>query len=136
MACFDEIFELGGGREMVSADRMRELLSVQRCHVSPSMIRLSNKSFSYDAALILSDVLRGFRAIQTADISDIIAGRPEDEALKVLKEICDSLSENSLEVVDISDNALGSKGVIACSAIFKMKSIKVSMLILCCFIFT
>ena len=43
--------------------------------------------------------------------SDIIAGRPEEEALAVMKCICDSVNPNSLNSVNVSDNAIGFKGV-------------------------
>ena len=52
--------------------------------------------------------------MHVADISDIIAGRPEDEALRTLGIICGSLKKFDLVEVNLSDNALGAKGVEAC----------------------
>lgn len=43
------------------------------------------------------------------DISDIIAGKHETEALRVLEIICNSLAGRKLKSIDISDNALGEK---------------------------
>lgn len=54
----------------------------------PISIKLSNKSFDQGAAHVIAARLREFKNIQVADLSDIIAGRPEDEALKVLEIIC------------------------------------------------
>ena len=42
------VFEIGGGREMVSGDRARELLG--NAPPSPHTIRLSNKSFSLEVS--------------------------------------------------------------------------------------
>lgn len=55
---------------------------------NPTSIKLSNKSFDQDAANVIATRLREFQSIEVADLSDIIAGRPEDEALKVLEIIC------------------------------------------------
>lgn len=49
-----------------------------------------------------------------ADISDIIAGRPEAEVLAVLRSVAAALKGCELASLNISDNALGEKGVRAC----------------------
>jgi len=90
------IFEFGGGREMVETDRLNELLQTLTQIRNPSVIRLSNKSFSHPAAEALGEILVNFKNVKVADISDIIAGRPETEALKTLTTLCNSLSGNTL----------------------------------------
>ncbi len=80
-------FKLGGGREMVTEERMRELLLAIPEDLDPTHVYLSNKSFTLPAAELLASRLRGYKLVVVADLSDIIAGRPEDEALKV-KEQC------------------------------------------------
>ena len=92
----DELFQLGGGREMVEYDRLHELLIPLANIRNPSIIRLSNKSFSHPAAQALAEVLLQFKNVKTADISDVIAGRPETEALNTLSTLCTSLSGNTL----------------------------------------
>jgi len=42
-------------------------------------------------------------------LSDIIASRPEVEALKVLEIVCGALKGRKLKSIDLSDNALGEK---------------------------
>ncbi len=54
----------------------------------PIIVKLSNKSFDHEAAKLIAAEIEKFRFIQVADLSDIIAGRPEIEALKVLETIC------------------------------------------------
>ena len=129
MASFNEsqsvIFQLDGGRELLNGSRMEELLATIPMDLDPTVIRLSNKSFSVEAAEIIAVRLKEFKNVTIADISDIIAGRPEDEALQALTIICNSLSTNKLVELNISDNALGSKGVYACSSLISIKTIEV-----------
>jgi hypothetical protein len=65
-----------------------------------------------------------------ADISDIIAGRPTDEALKTLHIICSSLKKFNLVMVNVSDNALGPKGIEACRGVLTSSSLEVMMVII------
>ena len=58
-----------------------------------------------------------------ADISDIIAGRPEKEVLGALRIISQALAEAKLKTLDLSDNALGQKGIIACTQAFAQQVI-------------
>jgi len=98
--------------------------STQRCAIPlVHTIRLSNKSYTADAAKILASFLTedGESSVASgtvvADLSDIIAGRMEEEGLVVLRTLCDSFKLSSLEEVDLSDNALGCKGISACSSV-------------------
>ncbi len=91
----------------------------------PVHIRLSNKSFDNGAAQVLATYLESLTAVRVADISDIIAGRPEDEALRTLKIICSSLKKFPLVEINVSDNAFGGKGVEACRDILIGKEIEV-----------
>lgn len=81
---------------------------------NPTHINLSNKSFDNGAAEKIAEYLGTLEGVTVADISDIIAGRPEDEALRTLNIVCSSLKKFSLTEVNLSDNALGAKGVEAC----------------------
>ncbi len=55
---------------------------------NPHTINLSNKSFDAEAAEVLASKIGTFENLSVVDISDIIAGRAEDEALRVLEIIC------------------------------------------------
>ena len=130
MASFAEcekssVFELSGGREMVNEERAVELLAQIPASDAVTKIRLSNKSFSEGAASIIAERLSSFTSLEIADISDIIAGRPEDEALRVLTIICNSIRTCPLKEVNVSDNALGAKGVNACRSILTDKKLEV-----------
>ncbi len=97
--------------------------------IDPVHIRLSNKSFDNGAAQVLATYFGSLTAVRIADISDIIAGRPEDEALRTLKIICSSLKKFPLVEINVSDNAFGGKGVEACRDVLVGKEIEVCFII-------
>ena len=110
-------FALEGNREMLSKERT-ELLLVDLKNESTKWekIKLSGKSFNIESAEYLSQILPALVNVTSVDISDIIAGKSKEEANRVLQIICDALKDNSKIVeVDISDNALGEKGIESCS---------------------
>lgn len=109
---------------MVNEERAVELLAQIPASDAVTKIRLSNKSFSEGAASIIAERLSSFTSLEIADISDIIAGRPEDEALRVLTIICNSIRTCPLKEVNVSDNALGAKGVNACRSILTDKKLE------------
>lgn len=78
-------------------------------------IKLSGKSFGTASAPVAAAALR--RAAPTLthlDLSDIIASRPEEEAKQTLATITAALSScKTLHTLDLSDNALGAKGIVA-----------------------
>ena len=113
-----------GKREVVDAARCAELLATARQggRVDFGTVSLANKSYTAEGAAALAAVLRTFQSsCKVANMADIIAGRMEAEALVVLKTICDALGHLDLAAVDLSDNALGEKGVRCCEAILLNK---------------
>lgn len=119
------VFELSGAREMVNESRAVELINqVTIDDLACTAIKLCNKSFSPEAATALIARISQFPNIVYADISDIIAGRPEEEALRTLSVFCDGLMTYKLKEVNLSDNALGKKGILACSGVLVGKSIQ------------
>ncbi len=94
-------------------------------NIQPSHIRLSNKSFDTEAAAVVRDFLLSLRGVTTADISDIIAGRPTEEALSTLCLICDGLKHFPLEEFNVSDNALGPRGIESCREVLVRNTLKV-----------
>lgn len=124
-------FCLSGSREVVDEDRMKALLAEQDLTEADrfTSIRLSNKSITASAATVLAKELSRMKNVNVVDISDIIAGRPEDEALQTLEIISESLSSCTDQLVElnVSDNALGVKGVNACRKLLTGKSLKVNI---------
>jgi len=55
--------------------------------------------------------------VRVVNMADCIAGRVEDTALEALETLCKGLAGKPLEEINLSDNALGTKGVKACLAV-------------------
>lgn len=86
---------------------------------------MSNKSITADAAVVFGDFLDRFgETVSVADISDIIAGRPEEEALESLRIITTHMTRFPLIEINLSDNALGAKGVEACRGLLSKKTLQ------------
>lgn len=116
--------ELSGGREQVSADLINKLIAEWTVR-DPLSLRLSNKSFSVEAAEVMATFLDSLEAsLRIADISDIIASRPEEEALQALRVLCAALKRFPLVEVNLSDNALGAKGIDACKDVLLSKNLE------------
>lgn len=83
-------------------------------------VKLSTKSFGSDAAAVAAQAFTAVKAsLREVDLSDVLAGRPEAEALEALGIMCAALTADNgvtLDALDLSDNALGEKGVRAAGA--------------------
>eukprot|EP00903_Cladosiphon_okamuranus_P007786 g7535.t1 len=105
-------------REMVDEPRARELVDAAlggRDPTSITKVRLSNKSYSAEAAKVIGEALGKMTSVTEVDFSDIIAGRPKEVGLEVLAAVCGSVREREgLTFVDVSENAMGPDGVDAC----------------------
>lgn len=104
-----------GPREVVDAARARELVD---CSDDVTAVKLSNKSYTFEAAQVMAEKLAKLAKVRSVDISDVIAGRPEAEALKVLEALSAPFKGLDLDAVDVSDNALGQKGLDSLLALF------------------
>eukprot|EP00555_Chaetoceros_dichaeta_P011421 CAMPEP_0198259400 /NCGR_PEP_ID=MMETSP1447-20131203/8614_1 /TAXON_ID=420782 /ORGANISM="Chaetoceros dichaeta, Strain CCMP1751" /LENGTH=485 /DNA_ID=CAMNT_0043946789 /DNA_START=130 /DNA_END=1587 /DNA_ORIENTATION=- len=86
-------------------------------------IVLADKSYTYEAAMEISTFLTSTTefdpsiasGITVADVSDVIASRMETEGLQVLTSISNAFLSSKLIEVNLSDNAMGSKGITACA---------------------
>ncbi|XP_062209498.1 RAN GTPase-activating protein 1-like [Phragmites australis] len=110
----DTVFDISGGkRAFIEADEAKELLSpLTKPGNSYKRICFSNRSFGIDAAKVAGPILESIKKQLTeVDISDFVAGRPEDEALDVMRIFSKALEGSVLRYLNISDNALGEKGV-------------------------
>jgi Ran GTPase-activating protein 1 len=152
--------EVPGEREFVEANRAREFvalwteqLTAHRQEVQAILsddnndasaeadlanvvlcdrIRLSDKSFSDEAAEIIAAFLKepfmGGRSIASgilyAELDDIIAGRMTEMGLHVLQTICDAFVDAKLVDVNLSDNAIGQQGIGACQTVLSMPSLE------------
>lgn len=116
-------------RELVSdSSRARELLAPlsDRELGSIKHVKLSNKSYTLDAAKCIAEKLAELSSVESVDVSDVIAGRPEMEALSVLRELSSAFESRAshLTAVDVSDNALGQKGIEALLPLLQSSSLR------------
>lgn len=125
MATSKTVLSFEGERELVTEARAHELVQTYANEEAEppafTHITLRNKSYTIEAARVIAaffsrlEARGAFAQLTSVDFADMIAGRPEDEALQVLSTLCDALSAiKTLTRIDLSDNALGEKGVRAC----------------------
>jgi Ran GTPase-activating protein 1 len=75
------------------------------------------------APVVVAAIENVAEVLEDADMSDIIAGRPEAEVLQVLQAVSAALAKcKGLKVLNISDNALGEKGIRAFTDVLKSTS--------------
>ena len=110
-------------REFYTQTRAEQVLApLMAKGASYSKVRLSSKSFGIDAANVVTKAFANISStLKEVDLSDIIAGRPEDEALKAMQIITEATLGANITSVDVSDNAFGEKGVRACAAMLQQQ---------------
>lgn len=96
----------GRASELLATLEAADLATIQH-------VKLSNKSYTLEAAECVAAKCAGMTSVVSVDVSDIIAGRPEAEALQVLSTISSAFAARRSELtsLDVSDNALGQKGI-------------------------
>lgn len=102
-----------GQRAFIEADEAQILLSpLKEPGNSYTKICFSNRSFGLAAAHVAGPILASIKnQLKEVDLSDFVAGRPEAEALDVMNIFSEALEGSHLKYLNISDNALGEKGV-------------------------
>ena len=120
-AANETIFDISGGRRaFIEAEEAEELLKSLRKPNSYAKICFSNRSFGLDAARVVEPILLSIKdQLTEVDLSDFIAGRPEDEALKVMNIFSSALEGCVLRCLDLSNNAMGEKGVRAFTSLLR-----------------
>lgn len=115
-----DVLDLTGSRDFLDAETARQVLApLLAAGAAHKQVRFSTKSFGLEAAEVAAEALKAVaHSLTHADMSDIIAGRPEDEALQALRIISAALSTAQLKHLNLSDNALGEKGLRAAAAAF------------------
>ncbi|XP_052170926.1 RAN GTPase-activating protein 1-like [Diospyros lotus] len=121
----ETIFDISDGRrDFIDAEEAEELLKpLSRPGNKYSKICFSNRSFGLDAARVVEPILSSLKnQLTEVDLSDFIAGRPEDEALEVMNIFSSALEGCQLSCLNLSNNAMGEKGVRAFGALLKSQN--------------
>lgn len=113
-----------GQRAFIEADEAEMLLKpLTEPGNSYSKICFSNRSFGLEAARVAEPILASLKSqLREVDLSDFVAGRPEAEALQVMSIFAAALEGSALRSLNLSDNALGEKGVRAFGALLKSQA--------------
>lgn len=118
----ETVFDISNGdREFLTEDAATQLLQPLTVPGnSYTSICFSNRSFGEDAAKVAAKVLQALKPQLTeVNLADIVAGRDEQVALSVMSIFSSSLEGCNLKSLNLSDNALGEKGVRAFTALLK-----------------
>ncbi|KAL0367562.1 UNVERIFIED_CONTAM: RAN GTPase-activating protein 2 [Sesamum radiatum] len=110
----ETVFDISKGqRAFIEEDEAQTLLSpLKEPGNSYTKICFSNRSFGLGAARVAGMILASVKSqLKEVDLSDFVAGRPEAEALDVMSLFSEALKGSHLRYLNISDNALGEKGV-------------------------
>ncbi|GAB2295162.1 RAN GTPase-activating protein 2 [Dionaea muscipula] len=119
------VFDISKGqRAFIEAEEADELLHpLKEPGNNYTKICFSNRSFGLRAARVAEPILASLKSqLKEVDLSDFIAGRPEAEALEVMNMFSAALEGCNLKSLDLSNNALGEKGVKAFGALLKSLS--------------
>ncbi|XP_074268947.1 RAN GTPase-activating protein 2-like [Silene latifolia] len=119
------VFDISGGRRsVIHTEDAEELVKpLKSSSNSYSRICFSNTSFGVGAALVFQPVLVSLRSqLKEVDLSDFIASRPEIEALEVMEIFASALEGCQLRYLDLSNNALGEKGIRAFGSLLKSQN--------------
>jgi Ran GTPase-activating protein (RanGAP) involved in mRNA processing and transport len=120
----------------VDADGIRGLISAQQAATAfagvmsadaselsaYTLVNLSTKSFAPEAARAAARGLERMGALEVAHMADMISGITEVDALESLRIVSAAIVASGaaagvLRSIDLSDNALGEKGLRACSTL-------------------
>ncbi|XP_044501477.1 RAN GTPase-activating protein 1 [Mangifera indica] len=124
-AASQTIFDISGGRRaFIEEEEAEDVIGPLRDPGnSYTKIIFSNRSFGFGAARVVVPILNSIKdQLTEVDLSDFIAGRPESEALEVITMFSSALEGCHLRYLNLSNNALGEKGVRAFESLLKSQS--------------
>lgn len=110
----EHVFDISRGRRaFIDAEEAKELLKpLKEPGNKFTKIRFSNRSFGLPAAHVAASVLSMVKdQLTEVDLSDIVSRRPKPEAVQVMKMFSTALEGSNLSYLNLSNNALGEKGV-------------------------
>lgn len=125
LANTDHVFDISGGRRaFIDAEEAKELLKPLKDPENKfTKICFSNRSFGLPAAHVAATILSNMKQHLTeVDFSDIVSRRPEPEAVEVMRRFSSALEGSDLSYLNLSNNALGERGVRAFGDLLKCQS--------------
>lgn len=109
------VLAAGGQRTTVSVDEANEILRRFRLESASGTVvtvDLSCRQWNQDALDVIEPFLKEISgSVQKVQFDDIIAGLMTDEGLSVTEKLADVFLQSRLTFVDLSDNAMGPRGL-------------------------
>lgn len=124
-ATLANMFDISGGRRaFISGEEAEEVLKPLKVPGNLyTRICFSNRSFGLEAAHVTEPILLSIKdQLTEVDLSDFVAGRSESEALEVMNIFSSALEGCNLRYLNLSNNALGEKGVKAFGKLLKTQN--------------
>ncbi|KAJ6938809.1 RAN GTPase-activating protein 1 [Populus alba x Populus x berolinensis] len=124
-ATLANMFDISGGRRaFISGEEAEEVLKPLKVPGNLyTRICFSNRSFGLEAAHVTEPILLSIKdQLTEVDLSDFVAGRSESEALEVMNIFSSALEGCNLRYLNLSNNALGEKGVRAFGKLLKTQN--------------
>lgn len=124
-ATLANVFDISGGRRaFISGEEAEEVLKPLKVPGNLyTRICFSNRSFGLEAAHVTEPILLSIKdQLTEMDLSDFVAGRSESEALEVMNIFSSALEGCNLRYLNLSNNALGEKGVRAFGKLLKTQN--------------
>lgn len=108
--------DLRGPRGPLTKEKAEEMVAAVTSGAQRDYERiiLSTWALSEESATVIADAMLKLPQLESVVMADIIAGRPEAEGLAVYHALEQALVNMTLQEIDFSDNAVGTKGVEAC----------------------
>ena len=89
------------------------------------VLDLHDRVYRPEAAVVIANFLKGrVSQLREANLKDIIASLPTEEGLAVLGTLSEVLKDAPLETIDLSDNALGIRGINVCRELLSVKTLQ------------
>jgi Ran GTPase-activating protein (RanGAP) involved in mRNA processing and transport len=105
----------GGERSSVTVEEAREILDrfrLDSARGTVATVDLSCRQWNQDALDVIEPFLKEIAGtVQAVKFDDIIAGLMTDEGLSVTEKLADVFLEAKVTFVDLSDNAMGPRGL-------------------------
>lgn len=105
--------DVQGPRGGLTAEKARELFEdiLSGAQTDFTHLTISTWAWSAEAAQVAAEAVAKLPHLHSVYMGDIIAGRPEAEALEVYRILSEALVQHNLKLIDLSDNAIGPKGL-------------------------
>lgn len=107
-----QTYDIHGERIPLNSENIKPYIDqFEQQHEKIDTIILSTKTFTREAAKIMCAEIAKIKNLKNADLSDTISGLDYNEAQDVLDTFVNCLKELDINLLNLSDNAIGPEGI-------------------------